>query len=365
VFVVIPFQVYGYPEEVDMNPLSKDMLTTASIAPAACHILLAHSAFVVSAMQGQRLSLEGHLHKTKAITLINEALNDPSKRYSDAMLTAVTCLGRLETCWGSKEVGDMHLTASQQILRARGGRESLRQNHDLDVATSWGEISMASDQAATFHQKRRKDGPKIRIPSNMDEEELHQSTHELVQFLHQLEDRHRQDTIGLGPQETRLLSSMVFSSSLWITVYELLKAPDNEAVVYIKERVIRPSSRLACLLHINALLLEYADSPSEASLILARVNKLVVKHRVQKLELLQWLLDSVLGDNPARRWLVVRMVKATELLSPQLRNAVCAFLFDNLPADPKGEEGDRFSISPYHELILAEFGELLSPLGGG
>jgi hypothetical protein len=315
-------------------------------------------------MQGQRLSLEGHLHKTKAITLINEALNDPSKRYSDAMLTPVTCLGRLETRWGSKEVGDMHLTASQQILRARGGRESLRQNHDLDVATSWGEISMASDQAATFHQKRRKDGPKIRSPSNMDEEELHQSTHELVQFLHQLEDRHRQDTIGLGPQETRLLSSMVFSSS-WITVYELLKAPDNEAIVHIKERVIRPSSRLACLLHINALLLEYADSPSEASLILARVNKLVVKHRVQKLELLQWLLDSVLGDNPARRWLVVRMVKATELLSPQLRNAVCAFLFDNLPADPKGAEGDRFSISPYHELILAEFGELLSPLGGG
>jgi hypothetical protein len=86
---VYAYEAFGQPNDPTFLPLSNVYVPIDLSDQASTHATLAHSASHLAYLHGKPSSISALSHKSAAIKLINESLNDPKAAVSDGILAAV------------------------------------------------------------------------------------------------------------------------------------------------------------------------------------------------------------------------------------------------------------------------------------
>jgi Fungal specific transcription factor domain len=86
---VYAFTAFGQPDDPTFLPLSNAYVPIDLSDQASTHATLAHAASHIAYLHGKPSSVSALSHKSAAIKLVNESLNDPEVAVSDGVLAAV------------------------------------------------------------------------------------------------------------------------------------------------------------------------------------------------------------------------------------------------------------------------------------
>jgi Fungal specific transcription factor domain len=86
---VYAFTAFGQPTDPTFLPLSNAYVPIDLLDIASTHATLAHSASHIAYLRNQPTPVSALSHKSAAIKLINDSLNDPKIAVSDGILAAV------------------------------------------------------------------------------------------------------------------------------------------------------------------------------------------------------------------------------------------------------------------------------------
>jgi hypothetical protein len=118
---VYAFQAFGQPKDPTFHPLSNLFVLVDLSDQASTHATLAHAASHLAYLDGKLSSISALFHKSAAIKLINESLNDPKAAVSDGVLAAVLRLLTLEVRKSSQANGrnSIHTDSATGVLGNR------------------------------------------------------------------------------------------------------------------------------------------------------------------------------------------------------------------------------------------------------
>jgi hypothetical protein len=315
------------------NPVRDAVIPVGMAHPAGIHLILGYSAFSMALFKGEKDPVEALQHKSKAFSLINEGLQDPTQRLSDGMLSAVVAAVWLEHRWGTPESLLTHLDGLNQMLQSRGGPRSIRANPFLDLTVSWHQILTGSIQANRLKQQGSSKPINPCSPG-------HNIWHYLGMLVTLFENlnvwiRISQDTIPTDPSfnntyfiNARRESTFGRSGPL----YPILSTP-TIVENYQGQAASSQSCRIASLIYLNLVLWEYRNSPEQYTSFLTKLN-LVFFHahldRNRGIEALTWVLIKDLDDKPARKWDALQLMVVVEILSQETKDHIQQFLISTL-----------------------------------
>jgi len=84
-------------------------------------------------LRGQPSPTSALSHKIAAIKLVNEALSDPELAVRDGTIAAVVRLFTFERYWGTESAWRLHQRGLSQLVKQRGGLNTLRGNWRLEL----------------------------------------------------------------------------------------------------------------------------------------------------------------------------------------------------------------------------------------
>lgn len=320
--------------------------------------LCAYATYNHALLHGQQESIDGLHFKVAALQKINNLIRDPNQRYSlDAYLAAATFLWFLQT-FGNLTSRDFRVQFSgvKQILRARGGLESLRDHSLLDISSCWLFLLLSADNAASLRQILSTE-PSLDRDTSLELQEISQASQELLRLLGDLQHLNEFPALyGSETSQINALRSLLFSRGT--KVYHYL-SEDFENLALPKRRGMKQSLQLACLLYFNLTLWEYRYSPKKISFFLSRLHALITEDHIHSIELLIWNLLRDLDGVPERRWAIIKMQQAADFLSPATRELVKMFLLLNLAARKAGDVSCPFPIDLYMGRVRADLGKYL------
>ncbi|KAE9371581.1 hypothetical protein N431DRAFT_545797 [Stipitochalara longipes BDJ] len=130
---VYAFKAFGQPDDPTFLPLSNVYVPIDLSNEASIHATLAHAAMHMAYLLGKPSSIPALHHKSAAIRLINESLNDPEIAVSDGTLAAVLRMLTFESFWGTEDAMRLHQKGLSQLVKQRGGLDTLRGNWRLEM----------------------------------------------------------------------------------------------------------------------------------------------------------------------------------------------------------------------------------------
>lgn len=312
--------MYNFRTELAFNPQRDITFQAVSNHPAAFLTMMAFSSFNMAYLRGGSGALLALKYETAAIRMIGKCIEDSAQRYSDGMATALGGAIVIEHHYGSQEACRIHFAALEQLLRSRGGGESLIHHPPTDVFVTWVKISCGHEQAASLRSFHNAYGGDFQIEIK----ELNQACDDFTRLFNDLRcgtqaiprEVSAQAVYAQDELELDILRSTLFGPSTPLHI--LLSSPTERRRASPKYIAVQNSCQLACLLFLNIALFEHQDSPKSGVLFLKNLRVEIARTEFDRndksVELLLWVLLRGVEDRPKCKWWVVRLMKIVERL---------------------------------------------------
>lgn len=340
------------------NPLRDIVFKIFAPQHTSFYLLCAYAAYNISKLRGEQECPDALRYKIAAIQSINRVIDDPTKRYSERSFISIATFIWLEHGFGTRTSAEfrIHYNGLRQILRARGGLSSFRENWRFHIASPWLFLLLSADHIANFrHILDTQDPTKFDTETALEFGELSQHAQNLLGILADLQRLKIDSSSNLfysSEQSAKVASLRALLFAPGTSVHTFL-SQEFLIIPVPKRRSIKETIQLFCLLYLNLAFLDCrhfsSDSSSKTLFFLSRLHDEVIETDVTSIEYFTWTLLRDLDGVLERKEKLVWMVQVTELLTGETRKGLKNFLLGNL--EPQGRES-RGSSSLQIELDL-------------
>ena len=275
-------------------------------------------------------------HRARLVGLINTALNDPEKPFSDDLMYAIYVVIHVENRLGELEAYRTHLAGLSQLIRLRGGLGNLSHNRPLCAAIAFIEFSLIKYPPSVDGSPRTEN-----VGDFGDDTEKGQEYEAFMEYLVMLQKQ----TNAVRNILEAINMPMTLRKYLGLAEYEALfkllapaTTPDKNnnnstpSVLPSPTAQIKQNFQLACLLYIHYNLTD-CSTLERRSVFLEQVAHsalLVEFHANSAMLLVNIFLRDMRKEEIKNVWRVVRAMRVIHRLSPKLCNVLHQIMLQQL-----------------------------------
>ncbi len=355
---MLAYQMFGASVRSDFNPFRDIIFKIAIEDPPSFEVIVALAAAHNDALHKRDIGAETALHKMKALRLINDRLTNAEGNKEDGTIFTIAALWCLEVHYGNEKAIQSHIAGLRQIIINRGGLDTLGTNPRLQMIIMWCILTLPG--VMTFGSSVMLEDSSGVSKDNPPERSLEPCRRELINFFDEV---HR---LAISPSSPYPAESFAFQSGL--PLQRLLSGPCQPREGQYRLTVARDLQaicRLAILLYIHTIFLDYHALPDIIKTHLKKLRARIVEHEldrnlsIESIELLLWILfkdeAATRIDDISRTWRVARMMSVAKSTSRQWLVSAGELLFSYL----RGQPGLRKDV----DAVLAEISRCSSPMG--
>jgi hypothetical protein len=327
--ISLPLFTWQVKEKAPVDPLRDCIWSCAINSYTSLQATALFGSVYFTLFEGRKISKVVLERKAQLIRLINKNMRDPLQNLSDDMVFILTNVVLTENRIGNTAVRQVHLNGLMEMIRLRGGLESLNKNKGLSFMTAWMEIAITkpsiNSKVSPFESMSSGRGRAHHMREAVSENEI------FCQFLamlwQQTQKRGRNDLFAHS--ETRSRQRLLFRKGL---PYDILLRPEDQTTT---SGEISNNCRIASLLYISFVLCESWHSPELTAALLRRLSILLIDHNLDtnpRPRLLIFVLyrDIEDGVTNCRFWRLVRAMRVVRRLSQDICDLLHSLLLDDL-----------------------------------
>ena len=332
---IIPEAVYQVPGSRTINNCRDWAFPLIVKTPMLIHAAMA----VVAAGREMRMGMEHSpatlTYKSCHVRTLNQWIRSPVKRHSAEVLIGIAALIASEHYRGWSPSLALHVRAFSEILRARGGWSSFKN----DPRSGWflfGQATMWSQVTVTSLLGARDTLPAFRDSIAADVQDLLQARDRLLQLLPGwIIWARQQETIAINNVENEIrYDHFLGPGSL---LFKLLHSPDHLESVKARIVEVELSHQVFSIIYLLLVKWDHRDRPQDFVTFLDALSRQMRLHDVNKTSTtipLVWLFIRGVDDCSQRKVQALDLLKLLHILQPELKERLLQFLLRLLLFDP-------------------------------
>jgi hypothetical protein len=267
--------------------------------------------------------------KGELIHLINKNMKDPLLNLSDDMVFILANVVLTENRGGDVAVRQVHLHGLMEMIRLRGGLESLNKNRGLSFMIAWMEIAVTKPPIISKSPPFKSMSSEFRRAYYMQEavRENEMFSRFLVMWWKHSQKRGQNETPTHSDNRSR--QRLLFSTG---SPYDIMLSPEDHTTTAGE---INNNCRMASLLYINFILCQSGHSPELTAALLHRLLILLIDYNLDtnpRARLLVFALYKDMEDVDTNYcfWWLVRAMRVVRRLSYDICDLLHSFVLNEL-----------------------------------
>ena len=312
---MLAYQMFGGGTRASFNPFRDVIFSLAMDDPPSFEAIMAISACHNDALHQQKPGAASAFHRMKALRLLQDRIsNSECQSVSEGTIFTTSALWCLETHYGNDTAMFSHISGLRQMIIDRGGLETLETNPKLQMIIAW--CMLALPGVMSFGRSKLLESS-AEVEVDPVEAVLDPCRDEVQSFLEKIQQSSQSRPCPYKAES--------FAFQQGSPLQRLLSGPCIPRVGHYglgKAHVTRAICRLAILLHIHSIFLDFQASADLIRHHMRRIRASVIEHEldrnlnVDSAAILLWAImkdECAIGlENPARTWQVARMISVAK-----------------------------------------------------